>query len=346
MFKKKATLKKQKFDLEDIEVQENQEVAEQNDPMGSKNEETKLKGDKNKKSNFFSSKTKDETYKERTEDMLAPENHLASVKLLKEAIRSSMTQDQSSEMIKNLEKNLADRGISEEVRASDQLEPILANQKGNNLKNKKASTSGTFKASLKSASIRNTCRFDFNPSRCKDFHDAGYCVFGDSCIYIHDRGDYKSGWELEEEWEKGQKAELAKKFQNYVEKNSDSEEEDFERCPICQDDIRNPIVTVCGHLFCEDCIFEHSKESPDCFQCGKPHQGIFNSGKRKFENLRKRKSEKKKEKKNLEDEHKNHYEKVNMTDLADLEAIAYKKIHLNEDNEDGPTIVDNPNDLI
>ncbi len=26
----------------------------------------------------------------------------------------------------------------------------------------------------------------------------GYCGFGDSCIYIHDRGDYKTGWELEE----------------------------------------------------------------------------------------------------------------------------------------------------
>ncbi len=37
---------------------------------------------------------------------------------------------------------------------------------------------------------------------CKDYHDTGYCCFGDSCLYIHDRGDYKSGWELEKEWEK------------------------------------------------------------------------------------------------------------------------------------------------
>jgi len=41
---------------------------------------------------------------------------------------------------------------------------------------------------------------DYNPSLCKDYHDTGYCCFGDSCLYIHDRGDYKSGWELEKEW--------------------------------------------------------------------------------------------------------------------------------------------------
>ena len=45
--------------------------------------------------------------------------------------------------------------------------------------------------------IRSTCRFDYNLSRCKDWHDNGYCAFGDSCLYLHDRGDYKTGWELE-----------------------------------------------------------------------------------------------------------------------------------------------------
>ncbi len=46
---------------------------------------------------------------------------------------------------------------------------------------------------------------DYNPSLCKDYHDTGYCCFGDSCLYIHDRGDYKSGWELEKEWLEEQK---------------------------------------------------------------------------------------------------------------------------------------------
>jgi RING finger protein 113A len=49
--------------------------------------------------------------------------------------------------------------------------------------------------------VRNTCRFDYHKGLCKDWHDAGYCIFGDSCIYMHDRGDYKTGWELEKDWE-------------------------------------------------------------------------------------------------------------------------------------------------
>lgn len=50
------------------------------------------------------------------------------------------------------------------------------------------------------ANYKFTCHFDYNPSLCKDYHDTGYCTFGDSCIYIHDRGDYKAGWEQEKEW--------------------------------------------------------------------------------------------------------------------------------------------------
>lgn len=43
---------------------------------------------------------------------------------------------------------------------------------------------------------------DFNPSLCKDFHDNGYCSWGSTCIYVHDRGNYKKGWELDNEWQK------------------------------------------------------------------------------------------------------------------------------------------------
>lgn len=37
-------------------------------------------------------------------------------------------------------------------------------------------------------------RFDYDPSLCKDWHDSGYCVFGNSCLYLHDRSNYKTGW--------------------------------------------------------------------------------------------------------------------------------------------------------
>ena len=52
--------------------------------------------------------------------------------------------------------------------------------------------------------LRVNCRFDYAPGICKDYKETGYCGFGDSCVFLHDRGDYKSGWELEEEWKKNQ----------------------------------------------------------------------------------------------------------------------------------------------
>lgn len=45
--------------------------------------------------------------------------------------------------------------------------------------------------------LRTTVRFDYQPDICKDYKETGYCGYGDSCKFVHDRGDYKSGWELE-----------------------------------------------------------------------------------------------------------------------------------------------------
>ena len=56
----------------------------------------------------------------------------------------------------------------------------------------------------KPINVRNTVRFDYNPYLCKDWHDNGYCAFGNSCLYAHDRGDYKNGWEMENDWNKKQ----------------------------------------------------------------------------------------------------------------------------------------------
>jgi hypothetical protein len=42
-----------------------------------------------------------------------------------------------------------------------------------------------------------TPRFDYQPDICKDYKETGFCSYGDSCKFMHDRGDYKSGWELD-----------------------------------------------------------------------------------------------------------------------------------------------------
>ena len=44
---------------------------------------------------------------------------------------------------------------------------------------------------------RATSRFDYQPDICKDYKDTGFCGYGDACKFLHDRSDYKSGWQLE-----------------------------------------------------------------------------------------------------------------------------------------------------
>jgi RING finger protein 113A len=53
---------------------------------------------------------------------------------------------------------------------------------------------------------RVTTFIDYKPDLCKDYNETGYCGFGDTCKFLHDRGDYKRGWELDKEWEEKMKA--------------------------------------------------------------------------------------------------------------------------------------------
>lgn len=57
---------------------------------------------------------------------------------------------------------------------------------------------GPQKASL---FIRSSSMFDYQPDICKDYKETGFCGFGDSCKFLHDRSDYKYGWEIERDWE-------------------------------------------------------------------------------------------------------------------------------------------------
>eukprot|EP01054_Gregarina_sp_Poly1_P010639 Gregarina_sp_Poly_1__10638@NODE_79_length_15751_cov_81_561464_g67_i0_p6_GENE_NODE_79_length_15751_cov_81_561464_g67_i0NODE_79_length_15751_cov_81_561464_g67_i0_p6_ORF_typecomplete_len268_score42_33zfCCCH/PF00642_24/2e09zf_CCCH_4/PF18345_1/0_00019zfCCCH_4/PF18044_1/0_0034zfCCCH_3/PF15663_5/0_048zfCCCH_2/PF14608_6/0_74_NODE_79_length_15751_cov_81_561464_g67_i034064209 len=52
---------------------------------------------------------------------------------------------------------------------------------------------------------RTTLRIDYNPEICKDYKETGYCGFGDTCKFLHDRSDYKAGWQIEKEWEQEQR---------------------------------------------------------------------------------------------------------------------------------------------
>eukprot|EP00929_Paragymnodinium_shiwhaense_P041770 TRINITY_DN21694_c0_g1_i1.p1 TRINITY_DN21694_c0_g1~~TRINITY_DN21694_c0_g1_i1.p1 ORF type:complete len:350 (-),score=89.58 TRINITY_DN21694_c0_g1_i1:124-1173(-) len=173
------------------------------------------------------------------------------------------------------------------------------------------------------SNVRSTMRVEYwNASSgtdggiCKDYKETGYCGYGDSCKYLHDRSDYKQGYELEKEWEaKQKKIEEAKRkrWEKRMQKraalgndaaagdsspseSSDSDDETPKACPACneawEDCKSTPITTVCGHYFCEDCAMSNFARSSLCMTCGTNTNGIFNSNDALEAKLKKKKAEK------------------------------------------------------
>ena len=121
--------------------------------------------------------------------------------------------------------------------------------------------------------VRTTARFDYQPDICKDYKETGFCGFGDTCIYLHDRGDTKSGWQMEQEYEDKKKREEEKKgkeMEQFMNSMMNGEDDggggklgttDEEKaalnsddgipfaCHICRGPFKSPIVTTCGHYF-------------------------------------------------------------------------------------------------
>lgn len=119
--------------------------------------------------------------------------------------------------------------------------------------------------------IKSTIRTDYQPDICKDYKETGFCGFGDSCKFLHDRSDYKHGWQLEQEWARGEFKE--EDDDKYLIKETDEENSVPIDCVICKQPFKDPIVTKCKHYFCCSCA---EKECSDkCFICEQPTSGIF-----------------------------------------------------------------------
>jgi RING finger protein 113A len=115
-----------------------------------------------------------------------------------------------------------------------------------------------------SAHIRVSARFDYQPDICKDYKETGYCGYGDSCKFMHDRGDYKSGWQMEKEWEEAEKLRkrnLALGVDDVDDGGVDPGDEDDDdslpfACFICRQPFVDPVLTKCKHYFCEHCALK------------------------------------------------------------------------------------------
>ena len=116
--------------------------------------------------------------------------------------------------------------------------------------------------------------------------------FGDNCKYLHAREDYKAGWQLDKEWEtvtKGKKnlgGTIVASADRSKGQDDDEDEEDAMlesipfACFICKGPYKSPIVTRCGHYFCEPCALKRYRRDPSCAACGAGTNGVFNSAKR------------------------------------------------------------------
>ena len=148
------------------------------------------------------------------------------------------------------------------------------------------------------ANVRASITTDTSPGICKDYKQTGFCGFGDSCIYMHDRADYKQGWQLDREWEKVTQGQRLTAGGQVVARRAgdrhaasgtvagaDDEEEALLEgipfaCIICKQDYKNPIKTRCGHYFCEACVLKRYKNGkPNCEACGASTGGVFNDAK-------------------------------------------------------------------
>ncbi|KAF3482503.1 pre-mRNA-splicing factor cwc24 [Arthroderma uncinatum] len=157
--------------------------------------------------------------------------------------------------------------------------------------------------------IRTITVTDFAPDVCKDYKQTGFCGFGDNCKYLHAREDYKAGWELDRDWEiqtKGKKLAgqtVASRHGGDGEGEDEDEDDEFLEsipfaCIICKQPYTSPIITKCGHYFCEACALKRYRKNPNCAACGSSTGGVFNVAKklgklldRKRERARKRREQ-------------------------------------------------------
>ena len=136
--------------------------------------------------------------------------------------------------------------------------------------------------------IRTSISIDYQPDVCKDYKETGFCGFGDACKFLHDRTNYKAGWQLDRDWQSEQERKR-KLLLNGIDpeevdgtkgEGGNGVEKDEDGLPfacwICRKEFKKPVVTVCGHYFCESCILKRMEKEQNCPVCRTGLGGILN----------------------------------------------------------------------
>ncbi|TBT98443.1 hypothetical protein CWI37_1753p0010 [Hamiltosporidium tvaerminnensis] len=89
---------------------------------------------------------------------------------------------------------------------------------------------------------------DHNKGICKQYKETGYCSYGDSCVFLHER---------------------------YFEDTPTPHQENTDTCIYCKKQYFEKIVTLCNHNFCLNCAIKQFKDNERCFICKKFTYGQF-----------------------------------------------------------------------
>ncbi|KWU45448.1 hypothetical protein RHOSPDRAFT_16478 [Rhodotorula sp. JG-1b] len=181
----------------------------------------------------------------------------------------------SSEQVKELKRDK--NAAPEEEVAEDGLYHGSSKQR-----NQVPKAAGPVKAGP--TNVRQITLVDYQPDVCKDYKETGFCGFGDTCKFLHDRGDYLHGWQLDNSFLSNQAASgsfMAKqkaRDEGGADSDSDSDTEDLPfACLICRKPFGpDPIVTLCGHYFDSACAIKRFAKTGKCFACGASTNGVFN----------------------------------------------------------------------
>lgn len=137
-------------------------------------------------------------------------------------------------------------------------------------------------------------RIDYARGLCKDFHETGYCVFGDECIFMHDRTTWMDGEDqLSAEWNEQKRRNLGleslrnnkrpkeqeSKLPEAKIKDAKVTDSSDSVCSGCGENLKGPILMAsgCKHEFCQACGLKNSKS---CVKCGHAINGKFSILKR------------------------------------------------------------------
>lgn len=160
----------------------------------------------------------------------------------------------------------------------------------------KFKTKGPIKAPT---NVRTITVVDYQPDVCKDYKETGYCGFGDTCKFLHDRSDYLAGWQLDTV---GEAADA--RSGTFGTGLDDDDEEDIPfACLLCRKPFTDPIVTRCGHYFCAQCAIRRYAKTPKCFACGAKTHGLFNSATKILARMAKRQASRAEERQDLRVRH-------------------------------------------